>query len=422
MSDDTSAGKTPARPTQTHAVSTPDAAQAATPGVSYGFLVTYLVALSALGSFVNDMYTPALPRMVRFFHSTVPVVELGVTFGMIGLALGQLIMGPISDKYGRKPVLIVSMLLFITAAVVSIFSPSIHFFIGYRLVQGMGASGAYFLARTVPADLYGGRMLAKTMALIGAINGFAPASAPVLGGIISASWGWQGVFWVLAGFAAIILSFAWRLKESLPTERRVQGSLWSSFANYGRLVRDYPFMVHVLLKGSALGVLFAYVSASPFIIQTHYGFTEVQYGLIIGANALLCAAGSMAALRFHPFKKGAVVGAMLLELSLTAQAVALYSDAHFWVLEMLQLPMLFALGMIFAVSNTLAMNEGRADAGGASAILGISAYVFGAVVSAMVGIDNVMHSTAIVYLAMGGIVSVFAILSKHIAPDLITKQ
>ena len=174
----------------------------------YTFLVGYLVCLSALGSFVNDMYSPALPAMVKFFHCSVPTGQMGLTMGMTGLGLGQIILGPVSDHYGRRPVLMVSLSLFIVSAIVSVFSPTIHTFNLCRLFQGMGASGGYFLARTIPADVYSGRPLARLMALIGAINGIAPASAPVIGGVTADQWGWKGVFVVLAVFAAIILALS----------------------------------------------------------------------------------------------------------------------------------------------------------------------------------------------------------------------
>lgn len=180
----------------------------------YWFLVTFLVLMSALGSFVNDMFTPSLPAMTRYFHTTIPTAQLGLTTGMIGLALGQFILGPVSDHYGRKPVLVASVALFIAAAVVSVFSPTIHFFIGCRLFQGMGASGGYFLARTMPADLYSGRALAKLMALVGAINGVAPASAPVIGGVTADIFGWRGVFVALAIFAAVILVLSLPVSDS----------------------------------------------------------------------------------------------------------------------------------------------------------------------------------------------------------------
>ena len=237
----------------------------------YIFLVAYLVGLSAFGSFVNDMYLPSLPEMTRYFGCSVSTVQLGLTMGMIGLGLGQLILGPVSDKYGRKPVLICAMIVFMIGAVASVFSPTIHFFLGCRLVQGLGASGGYFLARTIPADIYQGRPLAKMMALIGAINGFAPASAPVLGGLVSQVHGWKAVFWILAGLSAFLLCVAIPLKESLKPDRRFKGKLLKAFGEYPALLKNRRFMIHVMLKGTALGLLFAYCSSAPFIMQTHFG-------------------------------------------------------------------------------------------------------------------------------------------------------
>lgn len=259
----------------------------------YIFLVVYLVLLSALGSFVNDMYTPALPSMCRFFGCSIPTAQMGMTMGMVGLAIGQLILGPVSDRYGRKPVLIGALALFIVSAVVSVFSPTIHVFNLCRLFQGIGASGGYFLARTIPADVYSGRNLARLMALVGAINGIAPASAPVIGGFTADAFGWRGVFVVLAIFAAVILAVVPEMKESLSPSRRVTGGIRQSILGYKSLILNKPFIIHVCFKGTALGLLFAYISSSPFILQNHYGMTQTGYGLLIGFNALFMAAGSM---------------------------------------------------------------------------------------------------------------------------------
>lgn len=384
----------------------------------YWFLVVYLVGLSALGSFVNDMYTPSLPAMCRFFHCSVPTVQMGLTMGMIGLALGQFLLGPISDRYGRRPVLICSTLLFIFAAIVSIFSPTIHFFVACRLFQGIGASGGYFLARTIPADVYQGRGLAKLMALIGAINGIAPASAPVIGGVTADAFGWKGIFVVLAAFAVLLLAFSPMMKESLAPSRRSSGSWLHSFGGYVSLLKDRAFMTHVCFKGTSLGLLFAYISASPFILQTHYGLSQTDYGLVIGFNALFVAAGSMIALRFHPLKKAAFIGSLILGGGILGQAVALYTINSIWVFEGFMIVILFALGLIFSTTNTLAMNEGRSQAGEASSVLGISGYVFGAIVSPLVGIGDVFHSTAVVFVSLTILVIICSFGSKAIAPDL----
>lgn len=387
-------------------------------GRYYWFIVVYLVALSALGSFVNDMYTPSLPEMHRFFHCSVSTVQLGLTMGMIGLGLGQLILGPVSDRYGRKPVLAASLSLFIVAAVVSVFSPTIHFFLWCRLVQGLGASGGYFLARTIPADLYAGRALARFMAIIGAINGIAPASAPVLGGITADAFGWRGVFWALAAFALVVLAVSPWMKETLAPSRRATGSWWMSVKGYKTLLSNRPFMIHVSLKGVSLGLLFAYISAAPFILQEHYGFSQTGFGLVIGFNALFVMGGAMVALKFKPLKKAARVGASVLAVFVAAEAVALDAVHSFWLFEGLMIPVLFSLGMIFTASNTLAMNEGRAQAGEASAVLGVAGYIVGAIVSPLVGIGDVLHSTAITFVIVSMFILICAHASRLLPPDL----
>lgn len=384
----------------------------------YWFVVVFLVLMSALGSFVNDMYTPALPAMCHFFGCSIPIAQMGLTMGMIGLAVGQLILGPMSDRYGRKPVLIGSVSLFIIAAVASIFSPNIHVFNICRLFQGIGASGGYFLARTIPADIYSGRPLAKLMALIGAINGFAPASAPVIGGVTADAYGWKGIFVVLALFAALILAISPFVKESLSPDRKTTGSWWKSMSGYVVLLKNRPFIIHVCFKGVALGLLFAYISSSPFILQTHYGLSQTTYGLVIGLNSLFVMFGSLMALKFKPLKKAAVIGAWVMAGGVVCQAVALWTVHNIWLFEGFMAIILLGLGLIFTTSNSLAMNEGRKKAGEASAILGISGYVVGAIASPVVGLGNVMHSTAITYIVLTVLVLIFAHATRRLAPDL----
>lgn len=382
------------------------------------FFVLYMVGLSAFGSFVNDMFVPSLPDMERSFHTSVPTVQLGLTFGMVGLAIGQFLMGPVSDRYGRKPVMVWSLVLFFVASTVSVFSPTIHFFLGCRLFQGMGAAGGYFLARTIPTDVYAGRALAKTMALIGAINGFAPAAAPVIGGFVEDTMGWRGIFVVLSAFSLVLLAISPKLKESLPASRRTATSVKGAFARYGTLLTKRNFMIHVGLKGCALGVLFAYVSSSPFIIQTHYGLSATHYGLIIGFNAIFVMAGSLMALRMKVFKNGALLGALIVIAAAVVQGIILFADSGLWWYEALNCPLVFGLGLIFSVSNTLAMNEGAKAAGDASAIIGIAGYIFGAVVAPLVGMGDVMHSAPLVIGTLSLLTLLFAVLTFRLPADL----
>lgn len=387
-------------------------------GRNFAFLIGYVTALSAFGSFVNDMYLPTLPAMRDAFHCSASVVQLGLTFGMIGLGLGQLILGPVSDKYGRKPVLTATLILFCIASAASTFSPDIEFFIGCRFFQGLGASGGYFLARTIPADLFIGRGLAKVMALIGAINGIAPASAPVLGGLVAHDLGWRGIFWILFAFSAILLILTPKFKESLPKGRRNTAPLLQSAKRYFVLLKNKRFMTHVLLKGSALGILFAYISATPFIFQDHFHYTALEFGLFMGFNAIFVAVGSMVALKFKRLKKAALYGAIILGVAILIQIFVLWHGTCFWAFELLCIPMVLGLGMIFTTANTLAMNEGRQSAGDASAVLGLTGYVFGATVSPLVGMGNILHSTAIAFGVLSVITLLVAIASSKLPADL----
>lgn len=359
------------------------------------FLLCYLAALGAFGSFVNDLYLPTLPQMRSDFQVSRSVVQLGLSFGMIGLGLGELYWGPLSDKIGRKPVLYMSLALFMVAAAISVFSPGITFFLVCRLFQGLGGSGAILLSRTIPTDRFSGRNLARIMALVGAINGIAPVGGPLLGGLMADTIGWRGVFCVLTGIGALMILLGLRVPETLPKAERKTGSMSALMREYKPLLHNRKFMVHVLLKGSALGALFSYISAGPFIFEEHYGFSASAFGLIFGGNALAIVLGSVVTMKFPTMKQAAVIGSAGMTLFALAEGVVISLVDNYWVFEGIILPMLFCSGIVFASSNTLAMNEGREVAGSASAILGLSGYFFGCIVSPLVGLGDILVSTSI---------------------------
>ena len=384
----------------------------------YWFMVVFLVLLSAVGSFVNDMYTPALPGMCKFFDCSIPLAQMGLTCGMIGLGIGQFILGPVSDKYGRKPVIIGATSLFVIAAIISLYSPSIHVFNICRLVQGLGASAGYLLAKTIPADIFQGRQLAKLMTLVGAINGFAPASSPIIGGVLEDDFGWKSIFIFLAVFSAVIIIVSVFMKESLPKARRNKLSLLRSFGGYKQLLKDKPFMIHTCLRGTILGVLFAYTSSSPFIVQTHYHFSATSYGILVGVNSLFLVAGSMLSLKFKPYKRAAFIGSIILGVGVVFMTVSLLFIHNVWIYDACMVIVLFAVGMIISTANTLEMNEGRNRSGEASAMLGLSGYIVGAIASPLVGMGNIMHSTAIVNIILAILVIFCAVATNRLPADL----
>lgn len=381
------------------------------------FFLCYLAVLGAFPSFVNDLYLPTLPQMRAEFHTSRSITQLGLSFVMLGLGIGELFWGPLSDKLGRKPVLFLSLSLFSVASAISVFSPSMSFFIICRLFQGLGASGAVLLARAIPADILQGLPLAKIMAMVGAINGIAPVSGPLLGGFLADSIGWRGIFTLLSGVGAMMLAVTCEFHETLPPDKRRRGGLSSAVKEFSPLFKNRAFMIHVMLKGAALGVLFSYISAGPFIIQEHYGYSASQFGLIFGLNAMAIVAGSMVCVKFHTMKRAAITGAIGMVAFAICEGVAIYFIDTIWLFEGFIIPMLFFSGLVFASVNTLAMTEGHVAGGAASAILGFGGYAFGVVVSPLVGLGNIMHSTSIALIACSTI-ALFYAWQSHKLPAL----
>lgn len=280
------------------------------------------------------------------------------------------------------------------------------------------------LSTSIPADVYMGRQLAKLMAVVGAVNGVAPALAPVVGGFMARSCGWRGIFIVLLAIGVIMTFWTCRYHETLPPSRRIQTRGIESLAkSYKAVISDRRFMLYVIIKAVGIGLLYAYISSAPFIIQDHYGFSDSQFGMIFGGNALVMGAGSILVLRFRVLKQGMVVGCVGMFILAVADAVVLWTEGSFLWYELFAAPMLGFSGMIFASANTLSMDVEHSRAGTASAVLSIVKYVFAAVVSPLVGLGNIMHSTALTFVivtTLALVLSVFAYRLKPL-PDIIRK-
>lgn len=222
------------------------------------YLIIVLGMLSAFGPFVIDMYLPAMPEMTRVFSTSVSSVQLGLTFCMVGLAVGQVIFGPLSDKYGRKPVLYFSLLLYIAAHAFLLLVPRHrHFQLRAASSRIWAAPGAIVYSRSAPTDLYSGKELAKIIAIVGAVNGIAPVAAPVIGGSVADLIGWRGIFYILLGIGVVITALVIPVKETLPKEAREQGSFWRSFEGFALVCKVPNFAVFTTVFGLGMGALFA---------------------------------------------------------------------------------------------------------------------------------------------------------------------
>lgn len=384
---------------------------------SYGLFVVFIAIIGAFSSLVNDMYLPTIPAMMREFHTTPSMTQMGLSMAMLGMGIGSVLWGSLSDHFGRKPILIISLLIFAVSTGVALLSPDITFFVAVRLVQGFGAGGAMVLSTSIPADVFAGRQLGKLMGIVGAINGIAPAAGPLLGGFLANRVGWQGIFVVLLALGIGMTIWTTRTNETLPPARRIAARRLSDYLkSYRTMLLNGRFMIYVVIKALGIALLYAYISSGPFIIQDHYHFSALTFGIIFGANALAIAAGAMLAPRFRIMKQAMVVGTVGMFLLSLGMAAVMWYELPFWAYELVAVPLVLCLGMIFSSANTLAMDVGRADAGISSAILGVVKYILAAIVSPLCGLGNLMHSSAVVVIVTAAIALLFAFLAYRLSP------
>lgn len=359
------------------------------------YLLPVLGAISALGPFVTDFYLPSLPALAGYFTTTASLVQLSLTFSMIGLAVGQLFIGPMSDRYGRKSPLVWSMAVFCLATIGCLLSQNIHTFLFFRLLQGLAGAGGVVISKSIAADLYEGPELARFFSMLSAVQGLAPICAPILGGILLEHTDWRGIFVVLLGVGILMTLILLRFRESLAMEFRKTGSIGTTFRNYIPLLRNRRFMKYVMVQAFAMGVMFAYIAASPFIFQQHFGLSPLAYSLCFGINALAIMAGSLAVAKFHTANHALTIGVRgFLGTGCLVAVTLVWGSVG--VVETMLLVMLFFLGLILPSSTTLALELERHDSGNASAVLGFLMFLIGGVLSPLTGWGNILYSTAVI--------------------------
>ena len=347
------------------------------------FLLVLLGILAAFGPFVTDMYLPGLPSMTVYFDTTASMVQLGITTAMLGLGFGQII--------GRKLPLLLSLWLFIFSTIACICSWSIGAFIFFRFLQGIAGAGGIVISRSVATDCYGGKELAKAFAMISAVNGLAPILAPVGGGVMLKFTNWLGIFVFLLFLGVLLLLLCLRLKEPLPPERRIDVPAFSSFRTFLPLFKKRRFMDYVFIQAFVFGMIFAYISSSPFVLQEHYRLSPLLYSLCFAVNAIALIIGTTLAGRFRHIRQGMVTGLTLwYEMPIAYFETALFLNLIFG-------------GLVLPTSTALALDSERQNAGAASAVFGAVSFLAGGIVSPLVGIGNILHTTAIIMVVSSAI-------------------
>ena len=364
---------------------------------SKAFLVILLGVLSAFGPFVVDLYLPSLPHLAQFFDTTASMTQLTLTTAMIGLAVGQLLLGPMSDKFGRKIPLIISLLIYIISTILLIFSPNIETMIVLRAVQGLSSAGSIVISRAIATDLYRGREMTRFFGLLMTINGIAPIISPILGSLLLEYIGWKGVFFFLAIIGIVVLLFCLCLKESLIIEKRLKGSVLSTFFTFGKIIKNKLFMSYVGIESFLLAAMFAYIAASPFILPSFYGLSAFTFSLCFGANgaALVIGANIGGKLSNRTALSFGVLGFGIVVLYTISTLII---QPNWFLVEIGFFLMLLMMGLTFPAISSLAMESERQYAGSASALLGFTPFFLGGVVSPLVGIGNIFYATAVVIL------------------------
>ncbi|MEZ7740392.1 multidrug effflux MFS transporter [Gemella sanguinis] len=359
------------------------------------FLVLFLGTLSAFGPFVTDLYLPALPLMSNYFSASTSTIQLTLTGSMVGLALGQLLIGPISDKLGRKKPLIISLIVYLISTVAIIILPNIYAMIILRFIQGISSAGAVVISRAVSTDLYKGREMAQFFALLMAVNGLAPILSPVLGSLLLELTDWRGIFIALAIIGIIIIIIAsLKFHESLAEQKRLNVPITKTYHSIVLVSQNKLFTALVFIQGFALAAMFAYIAASPFILQTHYNLSAISYSLCFGLNGFAIVLGSKISGRFNE-KKGIKLGLTMMLIISIYLAFILSLMLPFLFVEVGFFLLLLGLGLILPAGSALAMGLERKRAGSASALFGFLPFFLGGIVSPLVGIGNIFYSSSI---------------------------
>jgi DHA1 family bicyclomycin/chloramphenicol resistance-like MFS transporter len=358
-------------------------------GRAYLRLVVVLGLLIALGPLTIDMYLPALPQLTEDLRATEPQAQFTLTGIMIGLGLGQLVLGPVSDAVGRRKVLLSGVVVHGLMSVLCALAPSIVLLSVVRVGQGVAGAAISVVAMAVVRDLFSGRKAAKLLSHLTLVLGAAPVLAPSLGGFLLDVTSWRGIFWVLGGAAVLLVALAWfGLTETLPAHRRRPLALGSTGRTYRSLLRDRTFVGLVLLAGLNMSTVFTYVSGSSFVFQDHYGLDARTYGLVFGLNAL----GLIAATQLNPFllrryapQQVLTTGIGIAMVSTLALVVSAAADGPLWTLLIPLFVSVSACGLSFPNAPALALSRHGEAAGTAAALLGATQFGLAGIITPVVG-------------------------------------
>lgn len=360
-----------------------------------GILVTLVLGgLTALPPLSMDMYLPALPAVTDSLHAPAATVQLTLTACLAGMALGQLVVGPMSDRWGRRRPLLIGMIVYIFATAICVLAPTAELLIGFRLLQGLAGAAGIVIARAVVRDLYDGEAMARFFSTLMLISGVAPVIAPVIGGQVLRLTDWRGIFAVLTVIGVLLTLVVWKwLHETLPPAERHTGGVGDALRTMRGLLADRVFTGYMIAGSLAFAALFAYVSASPFVVQEIYGASPQTFSLLFGINSIgLIAVGQInGKILVGRVSLDKALGFGLAVIVLASVALLLMTSGVFGDVGLVPVAtglfvLMSAMGLAMPNTNTQALMRTKHAAGSASALLGTSQFLIGAVASPLVGI------------------------------------
>lgn len=366
-----------------------------------------LALLTAVAPLATDMYLPAFPELAADLDTTASAVQLSLTTFLVGLALGQLVIGPLSDAWGRRRLLLAGTVLCLVAGVVCVVAPTIGVLVVARFLQGFGGAAGVVLSRAVISDRTTGARTVRLFSVMMAINGVAPVVAPLLGSSVAAVAGWRGTLAVLAALAAVmVVGASVAVPESLPVERRVSGGLRSTARDIRAVLGRRRYVGYTLAFALAFATMFAYISASPFVLQDTLGLSGAQYSIAFGVNAAAVVVTSLVSgrLKVAPAVQMAVGTGALVVVS-AAFLVVVLAGAPLWPVLVLLFLVTTCMGFVLGTGAALATGEVRDVAGTGSALLGALQFGLGAAVSPIVGSSPIAMGVTMLVTATLALVS-----------------
>jgi DHA1 family bicyclomycin/chloramphenicol resistance-like MFS transporter len=372
-------------------------------------IVLVLGFLTALGPLTIDMYLPALPTISDDFGATPAAVQLTLTGTLIGLALGQLLIGPLSDAVGRRAPLLAGVGAHLIASALCVLAPNLALLGALRVLQGLGAGAAAVVAMAIVRDLFSGYAAAKLFSRLMLVVGVAPILAPTIGGQTLQFTSWRGVFVVLAVAAAgIMAATAIVLPETLPAERRRNGGMGGTVRDYCRLLTDRVYVGLIAVNGLAMAALIAYVSGSSYVLQDGFGLSKQQFAYVFAAGAIGLIGATQLNVRLlrrwtpqqilaGSLLAGLGFGLILLILAITEAGGLAGILIPLWLV-------LAAVGLALPNAPALALSRHGDAAGTAAALLGAVQFGVGALAAPLVGLLGV-GAVAMAVVVLGGMLA-----------------